>query len=98
MARNPKPPEGEQVVAPDDAPTPPGITGDEENLEKLTVPELEDEAALRGVDIDEGSGKGGAVVKADLVGAVADAPVPPAGRPPLITVAQSAVIPIPVED
>jgi hypothetical protein len=93
MARDPKPPEGDPVVPADDEPKPPGIepaAHDPAALEALTVPELEEEAALRGATVEEGSGKDGAVVKADLVEAVADAPEPTIGRPPLIQVAESA--------
>jgi hypothetical protein len=102
MARDPKPPEGELVVPVDDEPKPPGVepAGDDPSaLADLTVPELEEEAALRGIRIGEGSGKDGAVVKADLIDAIEKADAPPPGRPPLIQVAQSAVvIPTPVED
>lgn len=57
---------------------------------KPTVAELEEEAANRGIDVVEGSGADGNVVKADLVEALQDAPVELAGRPPLIDVAREA--------
>lgn len=63
MARNTQPPEGEPVVpetqTADGAPP----------LAERTVPELEAEAAARGIAV-EGSGKDGNVVKADLVEAL----------------------------
>lgn len=99
MARDTKPPEGEPVVPADDEPKPPGIPSDEPPVGELPVTELKAQVAERGVDVVEGSGKDGRVVKADLVDVVDEVPEPPAGRPPLIQVAEGAAANlIPTED
>jgi hypothetical protein len=99
MARNTTPPEGDPVVA--DEPQTPGTPTDEPAPEEMTVSELRAEADRRGVDSVEGSGKGGAVTKADLIEVVSEVPPPPVGRPPLIDVAEASAAtlnPTPVED
>lgn len=63
-----------------------------------TIDELRAEADKRGLQV-QGSGKDGRVLKADLQKALADTPPPPAGRPPLILVAQAAAANLtPTED
>lgn len=86
------------AVVADAEPKPPGHPVDHEpTLEDLTVPELEEKVAGLGIVV-AGSGKDGAVVKADLIEAL-ERNVAPVGRPPLITVAQAAAAPInPQED
>lgn len=93
MARNTQPPaEGEPVVPTGDEPKPPGITTEEPAADELSVAELKEQAAARGVDPGDidGSGQDGRVVKADLVEVVTEIPQPPTGRPPLIQVAEGA--------
>lgn len=68
MARNTQPPEGDPVVP--DTPEADAPPTDEAALEAMTVPELEAEAAARGVQVTDGSGADGSVVKADLVDAL----------------------------
>jgi hypothetical protein len=99
MPRNPKPEEGDPVVASE--PLPPGTPAGEPEPEDLTVSELRAEVDRRGIDTVDGSGKGGAVTKADLVEVVSEVPAPPAGRPPLIDLAEASAAtlnPTPVED
>lgn len=80
MARDPKPGDtaGDKPLS-------------EDELREQPVSALREEAAERDLVVD-GSGKGGAVVKEDLVDAIAtaDAIAEPAGRPPLADVAQQA--------
>jgi pyruvate dehydrogenase E2 component (dihydrolipoamide acetyltransferase) len=77
-----------------EGPLPPGAPQaeqDDADLEDATVEELRARATELGVMPDEGSGKGGRVVKADLEKALEEAPpAPPAGRPPLAAVAERA--------
>lgn len=51
---------------------PPASGASTPDLDDMTVPQLEDEASRRNVDIDtiEGTGQNGAVLKADLVSAL----------------------------
>lgn len=65
-------------------------------LEDRTVEDLKAEAEELGVLPIEGSGKGGNVIKDDLVGAVEAAhapPEPPKGRPPLSDLAEALAAP-----
>lgn len=59
-----------------------------EDAEPKTADELREEADAAGVLPTEGSGAGGRVVKADLEAALENAP--PAGRPPLIRLAEQS--------
>lgn len=74
--------------------TPEPPEGDPVDLEDKTKADLEAEAARVGAN-PEGSGKGGRVLKDDLIEAIASTPGPPVGRPPLAMVAESAVPRIP---
>lgn len=61
------------------------------DLEEKTVPQLEREAARRGVKPASGTGADGGVVKEDLVEAIAADEVAPedtSGRPPAVQVAE----------
>lgn len=80
----------EPAIVADTEPKPPGHPVADPPLQELTVPELDEKAAERGVEVTTGTGTDGAVVKADLVDALEHSTEPPVGRPPLITVAQAA--------
>jgi hypothetical protein len=94
MARPLPPSEGDPVVP--DVPAPDAAT--DTPAAELSVDELKAQADALGVTPDEGSGKDGNVLKADLVEAVENAGDVIVGRPPLAAVAESmAVIPTPLE-
>ncbi len=81
---------------PIEAPQPPGAPADEPAVRDMT--ELEAEAQARGINDLEGSGSTGNVIRADLVEAVTETPVPPVGRPPLLQIAeQSAAAVVPAD-
>lgn len=82
MARNTQPPEGESVVpGPVDGP----------DLTDLTVDELQAQADKLGIDVGEGTGAGGNVVKADLVDALTiDVPALEAERQAALADAEAA--------
>lgn len=79
---------------PTNAPLPPGHpqAGDDDFLEDLPKKDLSSEAMRRGVNV-EGTGKGGAVLKEDLIEALENTPEPPRGRPPLAQVAEALAAP-----
>lgn len=103
MARDrdkaPPPDEAQDVGAPSpvEGEPPPGTPPVETEAEP-SMAELRDQAKQLGVMPDEGSGSGGAVVKADIVQALESVPEPPAGRPPLSAVAEKAAEHIVRED
>lgn len=80
----------EGAPSPMEGPPPPGAAPPAEPALEAPLGELRERAAALGVMPTEGSGSGGAVVKADIVEALASAPEPPAGRPPLAAVAEKA--------
>jgi pyruvate/2-oxoglutarate dehydrogenase complex dihydrolipoamide acyltransferase (E2) component len=108
MPRVPRgtPDEGEAVDEPDrmegapapmEGPVPPGVAIPDDEADDASVADLRAEATRRGVMPETGSGSGGRIVRADLEAALEHAPPdPPAGRPPLATVAESvAIVPPP---
>lgn len=103
MPRVPRgtPDEGDAADEPDrtegalssaEGPVPPGAPApDDEIDDDASVADLRAEATRRGVLPETGTGSGGRVIRADLEAALEHAPPdPPAGRPPLALVAESA--------